>query len=194
MKIIIKLTLLIILFSISSFAQTFKLTGFVKDKSNNHELAYANIRIKDSYKGTASNSKGKFELNLEKGNYTLISSYLGYRSDSINIRVSKNGIVNFTLSPINLNLPEVTLEQIRNPAYDIIREAVKTKKKIKEQINSFKYSAYTKGLLKTTRDFSNGNFSLSTQDTGKLKITGILENESRGFFKKPLIIRMYYQQ
>ncbi len=84
-----------------------------------------------------------------------------------------------------MEISEVTVKPGTNPAYNIIKNAIKTKTEVKNKINNYKYSSYTKGLIKTTKDFSGGGFSISTQDTGDLKITGILENESRGFFKKP---------
>ncbi len=179
--------LFVILFtaSITTIAQTYNISGTVSNSKTGLKLSFANIRIDKSTRGTAANIDGKYKLNLEEGNFSLIASYIGYKSDTVNLTITGNQIIDFKLHPIELEIAEVTVEPGRNPAYDIIRSAIKTKNLIEKKINSYKYSAYTKGLVKTTRDFSGGGFSLSTQDTGKLKITGILENESRGFYKKP---------
>lgn len=170
---------------IAIYSQTYSLSGQVIDNKTKKKLSYANIRVNHTGYGTAANVVGEYKINLKSGNYTLIASYLGYKSDTLNINLTQNEKEDFHLSQINLDLDEVTVKPKRNPAYDIIEKAVVAKEKIKNRITDYKYSAYTKGLIKTTRDFQSGTFSLSTQDTGKLKITGILENESRGFYKAP---------
>ena len=167
------------------FSQYYRVNGTVSDATSNIKLSYANIRVDKTTSGTASNSEGNYSLNLTEGEYSLIASYIGYMSDTIDVNISNNLIMNFKLQPIEVEISEVTIQPGTNPAYNIIRNTIKTKKEVKEKINNYKYSSYTKGLIKTTKDFSGGGYSISTQDTGSLKITGILENESRGFFKKP---------
>ncbi len=167
------------------FSQYYTISGFVKDKVTNQNLGYANIRVDNSGKGTAANKDGKFKIRLSEGNYLLIASYIGYKSDTAKISINEEKKVNFLLSPIKLEISEIIVKPDKNPAYEIIEKTIKKKKEIKNNINNYKYSAYTKGLIKTTKDFQSGNFSLTAKDTGKLKITGILENESRGFFKSP---------
>ncbi len=180
------LLLLLILFSSATIqSQTYKIHGSVKDAFSGLNLSYANIRVNKSTIGTISNSNGDYILKAKEGSYSFIASFIGYKSDTVKVNVNSNKLINFVLEPIELEISEVTIEPGINPAYDIIKKTIKSKKETLNKINNYKYSAYTKGLIKTTRDFSSGSFSLSTQDTGKLKITGILENESRGFYKKP---------
>lgn len=169
----------------SLIAQTYSVSGSVIDSQTNNVLSFTNIRIDKSAKGTSSNSEGNYSLKLKEGKYSLIASFIGYKSDTINISVTANQKKNFYLKPMQLNLPEVTVTPGRNPAYDIIENAIKTKNAIKEKVDSYKYSSYTKGLVKTSGELASDGFSLSTKDNGELKITGILENESRGFFKAP---------
>lgn len=183
-----KLFYLLFLFSLylgSVNAQMYKLTGNVYDNSTNSPLRYANIRVANSTIGTATNSEGKFTIRLIEGDHALVASYIGYNSDTITVNLKEPITINFRLNPTDVIIDEVTVVPGRNPAYDIIRKTIETKKKVLQKIEDYSFSAYTKGLIKTTRDFSEGGFSLSTQDTAKLKITGILENESRGFYKKP---------
>lgn len=178
--------LVFILFSsINVQSQIYRIHGSVKDASTGLKLSYANIRINKSTVGTISNSNGDYILKTKEGSNSFIASFIGYRSDTVKINVNNNEEINFLLEPIELEISEVTVKPGLNPAYDIIRKTIKSKRETLDKIRNYKYSAYTKGLVKTTRDFSSGSFSLTTQDTGKLKITGILENESRGFYKKP---------
>ncbi|MCB0750089.1 MAG: carboxypeptidase-like regulatory domain-containing protein, partial [Ignavibacteriae bacterium] len=177
--------LLLLITSQFTFAQNFNITGSVYDSQSNKGLGYANIRVDNSGRGTSANALGEFKLSIPEGNYKLITSYIGYKSDTINVQLNKNVTADFNLIPVELELKEVTVKPGRNPAYDIIEATIENKQKIKSRIKDYQYSAYTKGLIKTTRDFQSGGLSLSTQDTAKLKITGIIENESRGFFKAP---------
>lgn len=183
-----KLLLLLFLtlfISSSIFSQKYILTGSVNNELTKEHLSYANIRVLGTGKGTSTNINGKFILRLGQGKYFLAASYIGFKSDTIKINVDKDQQFDFSLEPIELQISEIVVKPGENPAYGIIENTIKKKEEIKNKLKNYKYSAFTKGLVKTTRDFQSGGYSLSTQDTGKLKITGILENESRGFFKAP---------
>ena len=76
--------ILVILFSLSIFAQT-KITGKVTDQ-NNVPLPGANIYIKDSYDGATSDADGKFSfISDETGDAVLVVSYVGYKSSETNL-------------------------------------------------------------------------------------------------------------
>ena len=188
-----KKALVVILFfaaTFSLFAQQYFIHGSVKDSSKNSYLSYANIRVLNSTIGTSANKNGSFELKLPLGNYKLIASFIGYMSDtvSINLRNNIDGI-NFYLSQTNLNFPEIVVKPGDNPALKIIRNAIAKKKERDRQLQSYEFEAYTKGIIKSQKDIrANGNsvgIGIGSSDTTALKITGILENESKGYFKKP---------
>ena len=176
-------------FTSISLPQQFALKGKVIDKLTSTPLSFANIRIIGTTSGTAANHEGNFELRLKPGNYRLIASFIGYKSDTISVELNSNKTVKFLLEQIPINLKEITVLPGENPALEIIRRAIVAKHERNDRLNSYEFRAYTKGLVKTTQDFSSRNNSISlsigTQDTGKLKISGIIENESKGYFKKP---------
>ena len=182
--------LLIITFSISiTFAQKFLIEGTVTDNVSN-PLPFANIRITGTTSGTSANSNGRYELKLKSGSYTLIASYIGYISDTLTINVSESkDNVNFRLRLTNINLPEITVLPGENPALEIIRKAILRKKERNSLLDSYEFKAYTKGIIKTQGDVSSGSHSvginLAESDTVPFKISGILENQSEGFYKKP---------
>ena len=182
------LTSLICLTSIIN-AQQFIIKGKVVDKPTSAPLSYANIRVANTTLGTASTFEGIFELRLNKGNYKLITSFLGYKSDTISVTLNSNKNITFSLEPVQVHLKEITVLPGENPAIEIIRRAINAKHQREEKINTYEFRAYTKGIAKTTKDIVTGTnsvgLSIGTQDTGKLKITGIIENESKGYFKKP---------
>ncbi len=69
------------------FAQKHTITGTVYDEANN-VLANANVIVKDSKKGTITNEKGQFSMDLEKIS-ALEISYLGFETRSIVISDEK---------------------------------------------------------------------------------------------------------
>lgn len=171
-------------------AQQFSIEGNVKESESGTALRYANIRVSGTTYGTSSNKNGEYEIKLHAGKYVIIASYIGYISDTIKIDLNRNlqGI-NFRLEKSSVNLPEITVLPGENPALKIIRKAIEKRKRRNEKLNSYKYFAYTKGLIKSHNDIIAGQNSIGIgiggDDTSKLKISGILENESEGYFEKP---------
>jgi len=186
----VRLFIYFFLFYVPLFAQQFFVNGIVKNSKTNEGLSFANVRIIGTTKGTAANINGEYELILNEGNYILVASYIGFKSDTVKIKLDKDKKVNFTLQPVSLELPTVTVIPKENPALRIIKNAIKAKHKREEYLHSYIFKAYTKGVAKTDKDFSASGNSIEIS-TGKkdsireLKIMGIIENESAGYFKKP---------
>ncbi len=186
----IPFTIIVFIFTCKPiFSQDYFIRGSVKTAETNEVLSYTNIRVAGTTQGTSSNKKGEYELKIKKGKYELIASYIGYLSDTILVNVKK-GLenINFKLKESKIELPEIVVRPGENPALEIIRKAIAEKNKRKSKIKSFEFEAYTKGLLLTQHDIVAGNRNVSvglSTDTSALKITGILENQSKGFFKSP---------
>lgn len=184
-----KTALLIFFICSITIAQQFSVKGNISDGATGESLSFANIRIGGTTIGTAANLEGNFEIKLKPGNYSVITSFIGYKSDTVRIQLDNNKSISVMLEPIPVKLPEVTVLPGENPANEIIRRAIAAKIKREKKINSYIFKAYTKGLVKTTKDITTTDrsvgVSIGTKDTGALKITGIIENESKGYFKKP---------
>ncbi len=185
MKIILAL---ITVLSINIFPQTFSISGKITDKETGSSLAYANVRVLNSSLGTASNLEGEYEIKLSAGKYKLITSYIGYKTDTISVDL-KSDIKeeNFNLLPTDIILPEIVVLPGENPALKIIRKAIERKKEREKKITSYEFDAYTKGVVKTTNEITTGSHSINLNPGGSdtLKIAGIVENESKGYFQKP---------
>ena len=184
------ITLLFTVFYIQViYSQDYFIRGSVKVAETGEALSYTNIRVDRTTQGTSSNKKGEFELKLKKGKYDLIASYIGYQSDTIAVNVNQDlESINFNLNESKIELPEIVVRPGENPALEIIRKAIAEKNKRKSKLKSYEFEAYTKGLLLTQHEINAGNSSLTlgiSTDTSALKITGILENQSKGFFKSP---------
>lgn len=184
-----KLIFFILILSSQLFSQKFTVTGKVTDQSG-QPLSFANIRVAGTTNGTSANKNGDYDLRLSSGSHKLIASFIGYISDTIPVEVNKNlAGVDFNLAQTTISLPEITVTPDENPAVGIIRKAIERKKERNSKINSYEFEAYTKGLIRTDKEISAGNssvgLSLGGFDSSEMKITGIIENKSKGYFSKP---------
>jgi len=104
----------ILLTSIFSFAQTTgSVVGKLTDKEyNNEPLAFANVLIKGSTKGTTSDIDGLYGFdNLDSGSYTLVFSFVGYETQEINIQVVAGKVteVNVPMGASSASLDEIVI-------------------------------------------------------------------------------------
>ena len=108
-----KIPIFLFLFaSILVNAQQFKLSGKVVDENNN-PLPNANLVIKENKQGTTTNFEGEFAMTLKKGNYTIRVSFLGYKTESKEVSLTKDTFINFELSPNETLLDEVLVSAVR---------------------------------------------------------------------------------
>ena len=88
MKCKILLLFLLIACTFTVFAQKQTVRGVVKDSFLGETVVGANVLIKGTLTGAVTDIDGKFTLLLDKGNYTLEVSYVGYESTSQEIVVA----------------------------------------------------------------------------------------------------------
>ena len=91
-------------------AQSFRISGTVRDASNGEPLPFANITVNNNDAGTTTGTGGKYELNLGKGNYELLVSYIGYKTEKLEIEVdNENLLLNVSLTSTGVLLQEVSV-------------------------------------------------------------------------------------
>lgn len=89
--------------------QKYTLSGYVQDAETGERLIGASIRVQsEKGTGTVSNEYGFFSLRLDEGEYDLMVSYIGYRTERIRQSVQKDRLIRFKLYPDN-RLPEVVV-------------------------------------------------------------------------------------
>ncbi len=118
------------------------LSGFVSDTSD-VGLPSATIRIANTSIGTVSDSRGQFRISLVPRKLMLVFSYVGCFPDSITLNVQRDTVLVVHLVPSEIRFPEVIVNS-EDPAYPIIREAIKRKKEWQRYIVSFEAKVYTK--------------------------------------------------
>ena len=186
---IIKILSIIFVFNQVIPAQQFLISGKIFSAAGMQPLSFANIQVADTSLGASSNIEGNYEIKLPGGKYRLIASYIGFRTDTVEVILSSDKTINFILENAEIGLPEITIVPGENPALDIIRNAIERKRERNKKLNSYIFQAFTKGVFKTTKEIGTGensvSLSLGGKDTAQLKITGIIENVSKGYYKEP---------
>ncbi len=139
-------TALVLLFSLHSSAQ--KIYGTVFN-DNGDLLPYSSITVKGSSIGASANNRASFSFSLPEGTYTLVCQHIGYAAAEKTVTVSKETEVTFILSEQKLLMKEVVVKTgAEDPAYEIIRQAIKKRPYYHSQVNAFTCDLYTKDMIK----------------------------------------------
>ncbi|MBK7856181.1 MAG: carboxypeptidase-like regulatory domain-containing protein [Bacteroidetes bacterium] len=129
-------------------AQAVEIYGRVTAKDGN-ALAYANVFLKGTNKGTTANLDGYYKLDAAPGNYVVAAKYLGYSQKEKPVTISATATeINFELQPENFQIKEVTIVAGEDPAYAIVKQAIKKRKFYLGQVEAFTCNVYIKGLQK----------------------------------------------
>lgn len=129
-----------------------RISGMVTDEKG-EPLPYASVFVKGTTQGTTANNQGKYFLDLDAGNYTITCQHVDYTRQEKTITIDNaNTELNF-----QLQLQQTTMKEIivrpggEDPAYEIIRQAIKKKKDYVEPLDSFTVEAYIKTLVRTRK-------------------------------------------
>lgn len=143
-----KLLFLLFIFPVISVSSQ-TVEGTVKD-AEGQILPFASILVKGTSLGVSANQEGKFSIHLSPGKYVLDCHYVGYTTSSKQIIVdSANQKVNFVLTQQKLTLKAVVINQnAEDPAYEIIRSAIKKRKFYQSQVKAFQAQVYVKGMIR----------------------------------------------
>lgn len=125
MQLLFKLQFSVLILSLSWHvqAQSFEIYGKVINAETKEEIPFANIAIKEIYKGTASNLLGEFSFNVDSLPIDLIISHLSF--ETVEITVAKSEEIIIEMTPGKLLMDEVVVRGVGNPgfAYDLVRKA-----------------------------------------------------------------------
>ncbi len=93
----------------SLFAQkNVTISGYVRDSVSSENLYNATVFEQNSKQGTVSNAYGFFSFAVPAGQINIVISYVGYKQQYVNIKVTKDTLVNIKLISRN-DIPEVVV-------------------------------------------------------------------------------------
>ncbi len=183
--------ILIIILSKTTIASV--ITGKIYDE-NKKPLPFASVYVKNSTYGVASNYNGIYFLELKPGNYTLVYSFIGYKTVEKKIILKKNQRleinINLKSNLTNLNEIEIVADKV-DKAKKILK---KTRAKRKIYLNSYKNykcNAYTKTTIEKKENnalkdslLKKGE-SVDLKDFFKKQNLNLIESVSEVYFKQP---------
>jgi len=170
-------------------AQQFTITGIIKD-TDGKAVPFASIYIKHTTTGTSANFDGSYAIKLNRGNHILIYRAIGYKQFERSVEVNASATININLVQEAYNLNNVTIKSnAEDPAYEIIRNAIKQRKKHLTEVNAFTCDVYIKGVQRLNgapkKFFGRDIQKVLELDTNRKGIIYLSESESKFSFKRP---------
>lgn len=174
------------------FGQQFILKGVTSDKQNN-TLPFTSIYIQGTTKGTSANTNGEYQFKLEKGHYTLIFKAVGYNQLIKQVDISADMNLSVIMEAEVYQLKDVVIKaNSEDPAYEIIRNAIKKRKQHLTEVQAFSCDTYIKGVTKlrnAPKKFLGRNVQDDLKniglDSGKRGILYLSESVSKFNFQQP---------
>jgi hypothetical protein len=169
--------------SINLFGQeSYTVLGSIYDDQGN-KLPFATVYEESTTNGTTSNAEGNYQLRLSSGAHDISVQYVGYTKQTRSINIVANQGLDFRLSSQSLLLQEVIVSSnSKNPAYRIVREAIKKKKYYEKEFNAYSCEVYIKGLQRLDKKPSSFLGITVPVDTGIIYLS---ESISQVKFEQP---------
>lgn len=122
------------------------LKGVITDTSGD-PVQYVTVFIRELSRGTSSNARGRYEIRLPSGSYTITYQSLGYEPFTSQVTVSNDTIIrDITLMEQYYQIPEVRItDNGEDPAYYIMRKAIGFAPFYLSHISHYKAEVYLKG-------------------------------------------------
>jgi hypothetical protein len=168
-------------------SQTFLLSGKISDEKEG--LAFASVLVKGTSTGVNSNGDGFYTLRLPAGKYEIVYQYVGYAKKTVSVELNSDKVQNVTLVTEGVSLKEIEVNAGEDPAYAVIRQAIKKRKFYQNQVKAYTCKAYIKGLqrLKSVPKTMQKMMSVGGEkfDSTMLGVVYLSESESKYHFRKP---------
>src|ERR1041384_6743376 len=127
------------------------ISGKITDEKS-EPLAFANVYLKGTTKGTTSNLEGNYKIEIPEGRYEIVFKYIGYKMLVKKIIVDQPQVIlNVALEKEQYSLKEVVITASEDPAYAIIRKAIAKRKFYKDQVEEYAADVYIKGLQRLNK-------------------------------------------
>jgi hypothetical protein len=171
------------------FSQQIKISGTITD-AKGEPVSFASVYIKNTSKGTSANIDGIYNINAEKGSIALTVRAIGYKTATIMVETNISTTKDIVLIPEAYTLKGVTIAaNTEDPANDIIRHAIKSRRYHLTEVKEFSCEVYIKGLQKLVdapkRFFGRDIEKTLELDTNRRGILYLSESQSNYSYKRP---------
>jgi|GEM_PF-510170 len=120
--------------------------GRVLDAGSGQLLAAANVRVLESGRGTITNADGAWLLRLPAGETTLVFSYIGYLSDTLQVNLQANLVYDARLEPTLIEMPVMRVSA-GDIARGVVRRAIAAKDSIYAGLESYRFEGFTRRII-----------------------------------------------
>ncbi|RYF81241.1 MAG: carboxypeptidase-like regulatory domain-containing protein, partial [Chitinophagaceae bacterium] len=156
-------------------------------------LPFSSITIKGSTRGASANEKARFAFTVPNGTYTVVCQHIGYLTQEKQITVNGDTEISFALKAQELQMGEVVVKTgDQDPAYEIIRQAIKKREYHSKQVKAFEVDIYTKDMIKM-RNLPNRIFGQKIPDEDRKQMG--LDSTGQGIiYLSESLAKIYSQQ
>ena len=160
-----------------------KIAGKITDEQGK-ELPFVTLYAKNTSIGTTTNTEGIYSLELEEGSYDIIFQYVGYKRETRKVIIGKEDVLlNIRMRPEAISLAAVEVKaNAEDPAYQIIRNAIKRRKQYLNEVTAFNCDVYIKGFQRLDKVPKKILGITINADTG---IVYLSESVSKLSFRQP---------
>ncbi len=182
---------LLAFFLCSQFVSAATVSGKITDE-NNERLPYVSVYLRGTTQGATSNKEGIFSIELSAGKQELVFQYIGYKTHSevLNVENAEQKIIlNVKMEPQPYKIVEVTVTaNAEDPAYEIMRKAIKMRRFYLNQVLSYSCDVYIKGIQKMTsypKKFMGFDVNAEGNIDPKTGIFYLSESVAKFYFAQP---------
>lgn len=104
-----KLIVLMVLLTSALLAQQYTVSGVVTSAATGEKLVGANVYVKGTNLGAASDVDGKYSITVDAGTYSVVCSYVGFEKQEATVSITNNMELNFSLKDYQFSLSVTVL-------------------------------------------------------------------------------------
>jgi hypothetical protein len=182
--------IIVLVTSLGASGQETLIKGRVLDSLTRKPVSFASVVSSSQGRGTNANVDGYFSFTVKKPGEKLTISSIGYKRQTW---TSTDGANEIFLAPVSANMEAIVIKpnDIQDPfALSIIRKAIDNRRNNDpEELGSFSYTSYSKGVVDTLKDDRAKKVSgkiitpSANKDTGRYQF--MVESVFEHKYKKP---------
>jgi len=133
--------------------QLYKVSGMVTDQKK-EPLSLASVEVKELKTGVITQSNGTFEFFLERGQYTIIITMIGFKTKVLTVQVNNEDVTeNVQMEEEAAELGEVVVKaKLKDRAEEIIRNVIRNKENILSAPGPYSCNVYIKAFQQDSAD------------------------------------------
>jgi len=143
------LLLLAQLFFSAAFCQQYVISGKITD-AQGKPVPFTSIYIKNTTQGTSANDKGLYQFRVNPGTYDVVYRFVGFKEKVEQLSVQNENLQHDVMLDTEIyQLKEVSVNgNGEDPAYAIIRSAIRKRKQYLTELKAYSCDVYIKGMQK----------------------------------------------